>query len=166
MQKHYQHKTKILDAPMGLGRCLIDAVSLTMDGKALPSTINLNAREGTVAYVGEGAPGPYLFAFDHFAPAEVTVTADKAQITADGVEQVILTVRCEDVLETIVTLAVYCDDKKIGTFDVAVTNGAGSAAKTIAVLGTYVYRADRDTLDATWGITKFSDAGAAIVEAV
>ena len=168
MNKVTQRTTKVLDSPVSLGRSRIDADSLTVGGAALPDAMMLNAERGTIQWTDQqslGPKGPYLFEFTYFTPAEVNVTADKAQIAADGVEQTTLMVTSEDTDETTVILAVYQGSEKIGTLEVTVSGGAGSKAVTISVAGTYTYRADPDTLDPTWNMSKFKDAGNTTVEA-
>lgn len=154
---------------VALGRSFADTP--TMDGGALPETMEFDMRSGRVRWrpstpIAQRDNELHEFSFTHFVAVEVRIEADKAQIAADGVEQVTLAITCEDTAETEVVLAVYHNGEKLGTLEAAIRGGAGSKPVTIGVAGTYEYKADLDTLDATWGVGKFRDAGGTMVKVV
>ena len=169
MNKQARRVSKVLDGPMSLGRSFIDVSSLTVDGGALPNTMMLDARAGRIQWTDQenlGPRGPYLFEFEHFAATECRFEANKAQMAADGVEEVVITVTCEDVTEATLPMAVYRDDELIGVIDVALVDGGGSHVATIEAAGPYRFLADKGVLDGIWSRAKFLTTKAAIVVAV
>lgn len=161
-------KTKILENPMSLHRSCIDAGTLTMDGAALPGWLTLDALHGTVERVTPTADDKalYTFVYEHFRSTVVDVQADKAQIAADGIEQVTLTVTCEDTALASVPVACLLAGINIGTVTVNLTGGVGGHALSASEAGTYRFEVDTSELDPTWNIPAYAVGSSAIVEAV
>ena len=168
MRIEYSKWSRVLNGSMGLGRSRIYSDTLAVDGGAMPDSMVLDARGGNVYWLDQenlGDPGPYLFAFEHFRPAQCTFGADKPQIAADGVEEVVITVTCEDMAETMLPMSVYCGDELIGMIDVALTAGAGTHIVTSEVAGKYRFAVDTGVADADWLTSRFRAAAMAVVEA-
>lgn len=168
MIEQVSRQTKILEGPMALGRSCIDDSTLTVDGTALPAWLTLDARTGTVERVTPTADDRtlYTFAFEHFRPTVITVTADKAQIAADGAELLTLTVTSEDAALTSVPIAVKLLGVTIGAIPVALVGGVGEHQMTISEAGRYTFAADETELESTWQIPAYTAGNSAIVEAV
>ena len=113
-------------------------------------------REEPLLYKGQVKAPQYIAAsFEYYAPAQVTVQADKQTLTGDGVDELTLTVECEDATVTTVPLAVYNGDgDKVGTLQVT---GSTKIIKSTWI-GRYRIEADRDVLDPTWNLPVFGPA--------
>jgi hypothetical protein len=134
--------------------------------------MTLDARAGTITRTDENASDPnfYTFEFQYFAPARVEIVASKTTVIADGADTVTLSVTCEDVAASTVSIMVYniVDEVRvpIGAFDIALSSGAGDQIVTYAEAGDYLYCADTSVEDATWNVPKCLTIIEARVEAV
>ena len=113
-------------------------------------------REEPLLYKGQvKAPQRIEVSFNYYAPAQVTVTADKAKIVGDGADELTLTVECEDTMVTTIPLAVYDEgEDKVGVLQV--TGGTKVIKSTWK--GRYRIEADRDVLDPIWNLPVFGPA--------
>ena len=113
-------------------------------------------REEPLLYKGQVKAPQYIWAsFDYYAPAQVMVTADKKVLAGDGVDELTLTVECEDATVSTIPLAVYNGDvDKVGTLQVT----GGSKVIKSTWTGRYRIQADPDQLDPTWNLPVFGMA--------
>jgi len=113
-------------------------------------------REEPLLYKGQvSAPQRIEVTFDYYVPAQVTVQSDKKTLTGDGVDELTLTVTCEDATVGMVPLAVYNGDgDKVGTLQVT----GGSKVIKSTWKGHYRIEADRDVIDSTWSLPVFGPA--------
>jgi hypothetical protein len=122
-------------------------------------------REESLLYKGQVKAPQYIAAsFEHYAPAAVTVKADKSSIVGDGSDPLTITVTCEDQAVSQVPVAVYNGDgEKVGTIQVS----GGQRTITSNHADTYQLEPDRDVMDPTWNLPMFGQAverGSATVE--
>lgn len=113
-------------------------------------------REEPLLYKGAVKAPQYIEAtFDYYAPARVTVTADKQVLIGDGVDELTFTAECEDSSVATIPLAVYDEaGVKVGTLQVT----GGSKVIKSTWTGSYSIQADRDQLDPTWNLPVFGQA--------
>jgi len=141
-----------LDAPTGRITLLTDPFWDTL------GTWRAGDREETLLYKGQvKAPQVIAASFDYYAPAEVTITTDKAQVYQ---EELTLTVTSE--VDGDVLIAIHSDGRKVGAVNVAVSGGQGEHSMTVGAgvpAGRYTLSADRDVLDPEWSLPLYGSEG-------
>lgn len=111
-------------------------------------------RQEPLLYKGQLKAPHYIQAqFDHYAPAQVTVSVDKRSIVGDGVDALTLTANAEDGSSPVPIAAFNGDGEQFASLSVD-----GSRELKATLQGMYRLEANRTVLDPTWGLPVYAPA--------
>lgn len=163
MIKHKTHITKILDGAMSLGASAILPDSLTVNGGVVPANLTVDYQHGTVTRSDTPDKTLYEFEYDYEVPVTASIRAGAPVYTAG--QAVALSVDTGDTAQESAVISVYHNDRLIGNYAVALTDGAGEWHPVVAVAGAYRFEL-ANTPTGTYNRPMYIVPGSASVEVI